>query len=169
MSNTKDFSVHNLTKCQLIYCPPLHHHSPPPSSDTHVENMQPSLMIKSKWRNAGALLKAATGPPAHKTHTNTQHAVPLHYASGFHIVPASSGGKMVTGARRWNTYSHLMPEQSWDSSRAVSTPRGRTWEPLLMVGQWLRFAQDTNTKGCGAALARAQQPTLIATPGRTTI
>jgi len=67
------------------------------------------------------------------------------------------------GATPRNTYSHLMPEQTWDSSRAVSTPRGRTWELLLMVG---RFTQDTHRthKGLLGFSTQTQKSALMARP-----
>lgn len=55
-----------------------------------------------------------------------------------------------------DTYSHLMPEQTWDSSRAVSTPRGRMWEPLLMMA--------SSSHGTQTQRAHTQRSTHMARP-----
>lgn len=112
-----------------------------------------SPSIRSNLRNVGAHFEAATGPPLYKTlkHAEKSYTIPCVFMTSYNLTlkrcKDGERPKEWDGGTRENTYSHLMPEQTWDSSRAVSTPRGRTWELLLMVGQWLQFTQDTNTKG----------------------
>lgn len=126
-----------------------------PSSDTHIPNTQSLPSSEETWGMLGPFSKLPRS--LHSTHTHT-HSSDKHTAevqlqhndvACFDIVCMESRVRLVAegdDGPRENTYSHLMPEQTWDSNRAVSTPRGRTGELLLMVGQRLQFTQGTNKK-----------------------
>lgn len=136
--------------CQLIFGPP--------SSDMHVANTKP---LPSSEATPGMLRPISKLPQAFKSikHTSNKHtarATQYRAASWlrlFDIVWKESGVRKVTRPAEWgddgtrdNTYSHLMPEQTCDSSRALSTPRGRTGDLLLMVRQRFQFTQGVSTK-----------------------
>lgn len=143
-------SFRSRKNCQLIFGPP--------SSDMHVANTKP---LPSSEATPGMLRPISKLPQAFKSikHTSNKHtarATQYRAASWlrlFDIVWKESGVRKVTrpaergdDGTRDNTYSHLMPEQTCDSSRALSTPRGRTGDLLLMVRQRFQFTQGVSTK-----------------------
>lgn len=130
-----------------------------PSSDMHIANTKP---LPSSEATPGMLRPVSKLPQAFKsiTHTSNKHtarATEYRAASWlglFDIVwkerRGEEGYKAPQSERddgtRDSTYSHLMPEQTCDSSKALSTPRGRTGGLLLMVRHRFQFTQGVSTK-----------------------